>query len=295
MSTLCLPRIVDLRVTGACMLRCPFCFGPPHEYPEAADPAFLDLFPKLRALGVEGLVFTGGEPLLFAPLPEWLRIAKSQGFITILSTNGLLLEDKLPALAPYLDWVGLPIDGDSPDVVSSMRPRSPSSYLGILLGLLHLLRTKHPSLRTKVQTVVSRLNMESIRGIPRLLAEAGAPTTWKMTQVACESEASNNWKLLRIGPMDFYRVTRTAAREADRFGLSWAVFPRRKRNRRYLFIQPTGEVTVVAGGRERSIGNALTDLEQVARAWTGLVTPSSMSRRTWLTAKRAGVEAKGLA
>src|SRR5579859_5901616 len=77
----------DLRisVTDRCNFRCPYCmpkevFGP--GYPFLHDPQLMKLdelvriVAAFRALGVEKVRITGGEPLLRADVPELIRILK---------------------------------------------------------------------------------------------------------------------------------------------------------------------------------------------------------------------------
>ena len=59
---------------------------------------------------LDGVVFSGGEPTLQAALPAALAQVRALGFQTALHTGGMYPE-RLQALLPLLDWVGLDIKG----------------------------------------------------------------------------------------------------------------------------------------------------------------------------------------
>ena len=114
----------DLRisVTDRCNFRCPYCmpkevFGP--GYPFLRDPQLMTLAEltqvvrAFRALGVEKVRLTGGEPLLRADVPELIRRLKQEVGVpdVALTTNGWLLEKLAPALrAAGLDRLNVSVD-----------------------------------------------------------------------------------------------------------------------------------------------------------------------------------------
>ena len=114
----------DLRisVTDRCNFRCPYCmpkevFGP--GYPFLRDPQLMTLeeltriVRAFRALGVEKVRLTGGEPLLRADVPELVRVLKQDLGVpdVALTTNGWLLEKLAPALrAAGLDRLNVSVD-----------------------------------------------------------------------------------------------------------------------------------------------------------------------------------------
>lgn len=55
---------------------------------------------------LEGVVFSGGEPLMHSELPAWIDWCKCHGFGVGLHTSGVLPE-ALERVLPGLDWVGL--------------------------------------------------------------------------------------------------------------------------------------------------------------------------------------------
>ena len=103
---------------GGCDFRCPFC----HNFELACgtaqalmeDSDLLNFLEKRKGL-LDGVAFTGGEPLLSAGLPDLLRTVREMGFLTKLDTNGYHPEKLRQLLEEGLvDYVAMDIK-NSPD------------------------------------------------------------------------------------------------------------------------------------------------------------------------------------
>ena len=78
--------------TGGCDLRCPFCHNALlvtrlAETPEIPEEAVLDFLASRKGL-LDGVVLTGGEPLLQPVAADFLRKVRALGFAVKLDTNG---------------------------------------------------------------------------------------------------------------------------------------------------------------------------------------------------------------
>lgn len=78
--------------TGGCDLRCPFCHNAPlvlrvAETPEFSQEEVLSFLRTRQGL-LDGVVLSGGEPLLQAGAAEFLAAVRSLGFSVKLDTNG---------------------------------------------------------------------------------------------------------------------------------------------------------------------------------------------------------------
>ena len=99
---------------AGCNLRCPFCHNSELLDAAAAEPVMDDAglldFLKKRQGMLDGVAFTGGEPLMRPELPELLRRVRDLGYAVKLDTNGTLpaaLERVLSA--KLVDYVAMDV------------------------------------------------------------------------------------------------------------------------------------------------------------------------------------------
>ena len=101
--------------TGGCNMRCPFCHNAALVLPEqlADEPdreeEVLALLKKRRGI-LEGVVVSGGEPLLQADVRSFIEYVKDLGYLVKLDTNGTFPK-KLKELvgAGLVDYVAMDI------------------------------------------------------------------------------------------------------------------------------------------------------------------------------------------
>ena len=114
LTTIDLPgRLAAVVYCQGCPWRCSYCHNP--ELLDATAPAALPwpqvlAFLQSRRGLLDGVVFSGGEPTLQAALPAALAEVRAMGFATGLHTGGMYPE-RLAAVLPLLDWVGLDVKG----------------------------------------------------------------------------------------------------------------------------------------------------------------------------------------
>lgn len=114
MTLLDFPGLVACTVfLGGCNMRCPFCHN--WELVDGSAPVVMDDRELIKFLGkrqglLDGVAFTGGEPLLRPELPELIREIRQMGFKIKLDTNGSL-PGRLDALIEegLLDYVAMDI------------------------------------------------------------------------------------------------------------------------------------------------------------------------------------------
>jgi len=112
-STIDYPNVPSAVVyTSGCSLRCPYCYN----YEMVIDPeSFTELeanevFKKLIELKpfIDGVVITGGEPLIQSGLIVFVKALHRAGFKVKLDTNGMHPKE-LEALIPFVDFVAMDV------------------------------------------------------------------------------------------------------------------------------------------------------------------------------------------
>jgi pyruvate formate lyase activating enzyme len=108
-------KISSVVFIGGCNLRCPFCYNPDLVLPELFEkipdiPAkqIIEELKKRKGF-IDGVSFTGGEPLLWTGLPGFIKRIKKEVEIYIkIDTNGML-PDRLKKVLPFVDYVSMDI------------------------------------------------------------------------------------------------------------------------------------------------------------------------------------------
>ncbi len=115
------PILCNYYVTYRCNAACGFCdiWEKPSPYitVEQAE----ENFKALKKLGVKVIDFTGGEPLLHRDLAKILTLAKSMGFITSVTTNGLLYPKRAIELKGLIDLLHFSLDASTAAMHDEMR------------------------------------------------------------------------------------------------------------------------------------------------------------------------------
>jgi pyruvate formate lyase activating enzyme len=103
-------RLAAVVFCQGCPWRCAYCHNP-HLLPRGAGvlpwPEVLRWLNTRRGL-LDGVVFSGGEPLLQRGLPDAIAGVRALGFATALHTAGIYPE-RLAEVLPLLDWVGFDV------------------------------------------------------------------------------------------------------------------------------------------------------------------------------------------
>jgi MoaA/NifB/PqqE/SkfB family radical SAM enzyme len=165
-------RILQVHPTLRCNLSCRHCYS--SSGPARADALPVELLEgalaDARAEGYEVVSVSGGEPLLYRPLPRLLRRARDLGMVTTVTTNGLLLTRRnLDTLAGLVDLVAISIDG-RPATHDRMRgsSRAFSTTAGRLAGM------RESGIPFGFIVTLTKDNLDDLPWIAELAVAAGA-------------------------------------------------------------------------------------------------------------------------
>ncbi len=164
--------VLQVHPLRRCNLACAHCYttsGPTarEELPVELLSACLE---DAVRLGYRQLAVSGGEPLLYKPLPRLLEHARSLGMLATLTTNGMLATSAVwDALAPFVDVAAISIDG-TPQEHDAIRGRK--GAFAMTIANLETIRTS--GVPFGFIFTLTQHNVDSLEFVVRLAADRGA-------------------------------------------------------------------------------------------------------------------------
>lgn len=179
---------VNYHLWRPCNMKCGFCFATFQDITTHILPKnhlgredCLSVVESLAQAGFRKMNFAGGEPMLCRWLPELITRTSELGLTTSIVTNGSrITEEWVDSVKGHLDWVALSIDSMDADTLlrtgraTLSGPMSERDYLRAIEIL------KQNDIRIKVNTVVTRFNLNE--DLTDFIIEA-RPERWKLLQV----------------------------------------------------------------------------------------------------------------
>ena len=173
------PVRLSFEPTTNCNLRCPMCDRTQKDdYARHRDEklshkttkAFLH---EVGSLKIRYFLFIGGgEPLMEPHIVEYMQILKSYGVYVHLWTNGTLIDEKnAPLLAQYCDMITVSLDSPDP-AINDIQRGVPEATEKAVEGI-RLLRKSSDNLFLRIHSVISALNIDSLRSFADFAYENG--------------------------------------------------------------------------------------------------------------------------
>ena len=169
------PLKVSWEVTYNCNSRCMSC----QRWKNPGNKNYLSyaegrrLLAQLADVNVPNISFTGGEPLLRPDIYDLIAYAKSLKMKTSLSSNGLIINEKIVKriCRSGLDILYLSLDGGSPEIHDVLRGVQGSYKRTInAIQLIHGSKEKHKP-RVFVNTTVNKKNVTDLMNIAKICKE----------------------------------------------------------------------------------------------------------------------------
>jgi radical SAM protein with 4Fe4S-binding SPASM domain len=155
-------RFMRLHLTQRCNLTCIHCYADSSPYVpsdgELPVERWLQVIDDFADAGGERVLFTGGEPLVYAGCPELLRRARQRGLDVTLFSNGILIDRYLDVIRECVDQVQISIDG--PDAETNDPIRGQGSFQRAKAAADTLLAA---GVRVRISMVVMEMNLEAMR------------------------------------------------------------------------------------------------------------------------------------
>jgi MoaA/NifB/PqqE/SkfB family radical SAM enzyme len=125
------PILLHYYITNRCNARCAFCdIWQARPKADALPEHVVPNLAQARKAGCRFVDFTGGEPLLNKHLPLFLHEAKKLGFITSVTTNAILFQERAAELAGLIDLLHFSLDADTAE--EHNRIRGVDSYSAVI-------------------------------------------------------------------------------------------------------------------------------------------------------------------
>lgn len=212
------------------------------EFDTARMKGILDAFADL---GISGVGFTGGEPLIRKDIFELLAYTKKLGMISHLNTNGSLVTEQVARaiIEAQVDSVNVSLDGASAATHDAIRGVEGAFELAVAaVRRLAALRNKKGALpRLKTVTVLQEANVDEVEAIITLATSLG---------VDC----------VEFIPLQPFRM------DADRQPIAESLLQKMDKAWAYLLERQQGEVKIEnSPGQIRGVGRWLREMASPLR------------------------------
>jgi MoaA/NifB/PqqE/SkfB family radical SAM enzyme len=152
--------VVVLSPHNQCNCRCMMCDIWRIREAKEITPALLEQqLSGFRELGVQWVVFTGGEPQMNAQMIFLAQMLRAEGIRVTMLTAGLLLESQAESIAANVDDVIVSLDG--PPAVHDQIRRIPHAFEQIRTGV-EALRSFRPQIIVRARCTVQKANHLSL-------------------------------------------------------------------------------------------------------------------------------------
>lgn len=258
-------------------MNCDFCFGSICKNNGLKFSELIYLLEKFKAQGVQYLVISGGEPLTYKYIYDFIYYAKSLGFVIVLSTNGLLVNDI--SKLNNIDVLSIPIDGENYKYLKRMRNITYTDYQKVLY-LIKEFKRIFPNKILKIGTVVSKRNYKYIENIYYQIQNYA--DVWKIYQVSKHYNNENiYYSNLKISDETFNIVKEKLIRKTkcdNKNSIRIETYENKTRDGKYLFCEPNGDAMVITNNCEKIIGNFIDDFDNVVKEWNKYVDNQSVKK-----------------
>jgi radical S-adenosyl methionine domain-containing protein 2 len=245
---------VNFHFLHECNFSCKFCFATFDDWKHTGEFRPLTHEGRMKVVGELGRTFTkitfaGGEPTLEPRLPDMLQMAKSQGALTNIVTNGSKVT---PAWVNdnqvLIDFLTLSADSDRPETHVRL---GRATRQNVSLSAQHYIDIGRAALRLgmklKLNSVVTTVNQdEDIASFVR----AVAPIRWKILQAMPIPGQNDRYIHSLIPPMDkFWQYVKRHEEALSGSGIR--VVPETIEDIRtsYIMVDPTGRFFDDSKGR----------------------------------------------
>lgn len=248
---------VNLHITDRCNYKCKYCFAHFNRQKDLSLEQWKKIIDNLKLSGmVSAINFAGGEPMLYKNFGELLNYAKSSGFeVSLISNGSLLLNEKLAPdeMFTALSMLGISIDSFNEKILialgccdGSLKTLSEEK----LIAIVNRAKKINPSIKIKINTVVSRLNVdENLTALENKIPVS----RWKFLKIKPFDNKTFSNKNLLISGDEFNRFLERNTR------IDSAIIPEHTATRSYIIIDNRGNLLDNFRDNYDIVGNLLEE------------------------------------